>query len=586
MREMSKHRRYFFVFLVCSILIYELPYFLTFLETGWSELPPVLSMDQFLYLNLSSIRHASATEVVNPWYGDRVPVSAVAYLRFPITFLLFRVTYWFFRSWTAAMLVWAGIWAGLTFAAGAFCLNSLFPESDHRLTAIGAFGLLVLQSPLTYAAEIAHLPSPTGFLELWLPFTRFAYPQVIVPIVLSYWGLQARALNSGSKWTLVGMALMQLGACAAYPYILPVIALGTAITIAIAQRRRSEIALSRAAVFVFAVACGVLDIGYFVLSGLGKANGNVQFALQFRRELILPSFRPYVLLLVLGAVLALISRASLAARATVAGFALSNALFAFSAVFFPPSTMMLNHVNYVLTLTTWLPLTVAGWAILEKFGRLRIGLVIVLTVTALWEGFATYRVNLPVNTLQAAAIEEIEKLALTPKDLVVAPGQFSDDISSWVPLVSPARVLYTPNAENILSLDSIRTEQTSRQALYLTLGGVNPTQLTSITESAKIDPLNSLEQHADRGYHISPLEADRRHVRTILRERLEPLLSRLQSDPTSANPLFSDYARVVVIDSSSGPFFQPSAFAPWLEIEQAYRRNGTRVWVCRPKGAT
>jgi hypothetical protein len=583
---MSKRTGFYLACLVCSILIYELPYFLTLLKTGWTPLSPVLNMDQFLYLNLSCIRHASATEVVNPWYGDRVPVSAVAYLRFPVTFLLFRVTHWFLRSWTAAMLVWASIWAGLTFAAGAFCLNSLFPDSDRRLTAIGAFGLLVLQSPLTYAAEIVRLPSPTGFLELLLPFSRFAFPQVIVPVVLSYWGLQVRALRSGSKWNLVGMALMQLGACAAFPYILPVIALGTAITIATVHRRRSEIALSRAAVFVFAVACGVLDIGYLVLAGLGKADGNIQFALQFRREMILPSFRPYVLLLVLGATLALISRTSLASRATVAGLALSNALCAFSGVFFPPSTQMLNHVNYVLTLTTWLPLMVAGWAILEKFGHLRMALTVVLAVTALWESFATYRANLPVNTLQAAALAEIEKLALTSEDLVVAPGQFPDDISSWVPLVSPARVLYTPNAECILSLDSIRTEQTSRQALYLTLGGMTPARLTSITESGNLTPLNSLEQHGDRGYHDSPLETDRLHIGTVLRERLGPLLSRLQSNPTSANPLFSGYERVVVIDSSSAPFFQPSAFAPWLQIEQAYQRNGTRVWVCRPKGAT
>jgi hypothetical protein len=291
-------------------------------------------------------------------------------------------------------------------------------------------------------------------------------------------------------------------------------------------------------------------------------------------------------LLVLGAVLALISTTSLAARATVAGLALSNALFAFSAVFFPPSTQMLSHVNYVLTLTTWLPLIVAGWVILEKFGRLGVGLIIVLALTALWEGFATYRVNLSVNSLQAAAIDEVEKLALTPKDLVVAPGQFSDDISSWVPLVSSARVLYTPNAENILSLDSIRSEQTFRQALYLTLGGMNLAHLTSITESGKFDLFNSLEQHGDRGYQNSPLEADRLRVGTTLRERLGPLLSRLESNPTSANPLFVGYRRVVVIDSSVHPLFQPSAFAPWLEIEQVYQRNGTRVWICRPKSAT
>jgi hypothetical protein len=115
---------------------------------------------------------------------------------------------------------------------------------------------------------------------------------------------------------------------------------------------------------------------------------------------------------------------------------------------------------------------------------------------------------------------------------------------------------------------------------------MNPARLYSITESGNLTPLNSLEQHGDRGYHNSPLEADRLHVGTVLRERLGPMLSRLQSDPTSATSLLAGYERVVVIDSSKDPFFQPSAFAPWLEIEQAYQRNGTRVWVCRPKRTT
>jgi hypothetical protein len=44
-------------------------------------------------------------------------------------------------------------------------------------------------------------------LELRLPFVRFAYPQVIVPLVLAYWGLQVRALKSGSKLNWVAMAL-------------------------------------------------------------------------------------------------------------------------------------------------------------------------------------------------------------------------------------------------------------------------------------------------------------------------------------------------------------------------------------------
>jgi hypothetical protein len=285
---------------------------------------------------------------------------------------------------------------------------------------------------------------------------------------------------------------------------------------------------------------------------------------------------------------ALASRASQEAKATVAGLSLSNACFAFSDVFFPATSIVLSHVNYLITLTTWLPLVIVLWAWLEKFnGRLlRIALTSVLVLIGVGEGFAGYRLNLSFNTLQARAVEELNKLALTPRDLVVAPAQFSDDISCWVPLVTRARVLFTRDAENVLSADSIRGEQALRQALYLAMGGINHDRLLSFTAPGSPDSkINPIALFGELGYTSSRLPADWVKVRVLVRERLGPMLARLESDPSSARSLFQGHDRVIVIDSSSNPLFKPSAFSPWLEIEQAYERNGTRVWICYPKAA-
>jgi hypothetical protein len=62
-------------------------------------------------------------------------------------------------------------------------------------------------------------------------------------------------------------------------------------------------------------------------------------------------------------------------------------------------------------------------------------------------------------------------------------------------------------------------------------------------------------------------------------------LTQLESDPASARGLFRGYERVIVIDSRSEPLFKQSAFAPWIEIEQGYERNGTSVWIGRPRVA-
>lgn len=583
----STKRSIFLAALLCSVGVYALPYFLTLGKTGWGPLPPVLVSDQMLYLNLSGIHYVSATEVVNPWYGNVVSVVDVPHLMFPGTFLLFRFTHAIFGSWMGAMLVWSAVWTALTFASAVFCLESIFPDTDRMLTVIGAFGLLVLQSPLVYLAEIRHLATAHRVALLELPYLRFAVPQVIVPVVLVYCGLLVRALKNPASRTLAGMALCQFAVFAAFPYMLPLVAIGTGITVLIAKCHQKEITLSWSAVLVFAAVCGVMDIGYLVFAGFFKSHANVHFALHFRPERILPALRPFVILLVSASVLSLFSRASLAARATVAGFALSNALLGFSDVFVAPEAQMLDHPFYIIALTTWLPLFVFLWAFMERFDSraLRTALISGLLLLGAWEGFSSYRSMISINLFQTAAVDELRKLDLTAEDLVVAPAAFSDDVSSWVPLLSPARVLYTPDGENILSAADTRTQQTLRQAVYLMMGGMNLTSLTSITTAGSADhPFGALLQQGDRTYQRSPLEKDRSWIRQVVRERLAPLVWQLDANPALASTVFDGYKRVIVIDNSSKPFFEASALSRWLEIEKTYASNGTNVWICHGKG--
>jgi hypothetical protein len=116
------------------------------------------------------------------------------------------------------------------------------------------------------------------------------------------------------------------------------------------------------------------------------------------------------------------------------------------------------------------------------------------------------------------------------------------------------------------------------------MGGISHDRLLSFTEPGSPDSrINPIALFGELGYASSPLPADHAKVRTLVRARLGPMLTQLESDPASARGLFHGYDRVIVIDSSSQPLFKPSTFFPWLEIEQAYERNGTRVWICRPR---
>ena len=579
---MSK-RSIYILGLLLSVLVYELPSLLTLAKTGWQPLPPVLVADQMLYLNLSAIHHVSANEVLNPWYGTRVLAVDVPHLMFPVTFVLFRFVHSIFVSWSTAMLVWSALWTALTFAAAAFCLESFFPDSDRSLTRAGAFALLVLQSPLIYLGQLRQLPSLHGFLTLPLPYLRFAIPQVILPVALAYWGLQVRALKSPSRAALAGMALLQFAMCAAFPYTLPILAIGTGITLVIARRRPTTIALTWPIALAYAALCGLLDIGYLILAGFGKSHANVHFALQFRPEMIVPAIRPYMLVLIVASVLTLFSRASLEVRATVAGLALSNALLGFADVFFAPEAQMLQHPFYIVGITTWLPLFVLLWPVLEKANNtpLRTAIVSGLVILAIWEGFASFKTMLPVNAFQAAVIRQVEPLSLTAQDLVISPSRFSDDVSSWIPLLSSARVLFTGDGENILSASDTRTQQTSRQAIYLMTTGMNLASLNSRTEvgssSAEIRPLL---QQTDQTYAGSKRAKDQADLRHLLRERLGPMVSQFEADPSTTRTILAAYRRIVVVDSSENRFFDESAFSKWLTVDSSYEASGVKVYIC------
>lgn len=582
---MSK-RSVYILALACSILIYQLPSLITLAKVGWMPIPPVLVADQSLYLNLSAVQHVSPTEVINPWYGTRVLAVDVPHLMFPITFVLFRMVHSLFSSWTAAVLVWNTIWTALTFAAAAFCLKSFFPDTDKRLACIAAFALLVLQSPLIYLEAAWQLIRLHPLMEFPLPYLRFAIPQVILPCILFYWGLQAIALRTASWRALFGMALLQFAVCAAFPYYIPIVALGTGITLVIAANHK-DFALTWPIVLGYAAVCGVLDIGYVLLAGLGRSHANVHLSLQFRPEMIVPAIRPYLLILFVAAILALFSRASLAARSTVAGLALASVAFGFVDVFFAPEAQMLQHPHYVIALVTWLPLIVFLWPALEKSRDLssRSALVCALLAIALWEGFSSYRTVLPVNSVQRNAIQELERLSLTQNDLVIAPSRFSDDVAAWIPLMSPAKVLFAANGENILSAADTRTVHTQRQSLYLMMAGMNVATLEqSLAPNSSDAQIRPLLQQTDQTYAGSSLQADQGKLRNLLRERLVPVFSRFETDPATAD-ILGGYSRIFVIDSDMSPFFKEVAFSKWLVVDKASHGAGIMVWSCQARFA-
>jgi hypothetical protein len=156
--------------------------------------------------------------------------------------------------------------------------------------------------------------------------------------------------------------------------------------------------------------------------------------------MIIPAIRPYMLLLAIAGVV-LVSKTSPATKSTVAGLALASALFGFADVFFSPEAQMLQHPNYVIGIVTWLPLLCALWPFYRKLTGTGIQVVIFSMLLSIGasEAYSSSRIMLPVNTFQLQALSELQQVQLSERDLVIAPSRFSDDIASWIPLMSRAR---------------------------------------------------------------------------------------------------------------------------------------------------
>lgn len=548
----------------------ELPFLLTLAKTGWSTLPPVVDYpaDEMLYLNFTVIQHISPQTVINPWYGEAVPVTDVPHLKFPLTFRLFGLLRRLFHSWTGTMLIWTGIWSLLAFAAAFFCLRSVAPELDESSSAVFAFALVMLRSPLAYITAVTHVASSRALLDLTLPYERFAFPQVALPAFLAYWGFLAKALRTQRWPNLISLALMQFFCCVTFPYIVPLLAVGTLAALAISLFQRHKQTLPFIQVVALAAACAALDGAYLLFTGGAHSGGNLKLSLAIHPQQILPSFRPYVALLFVAAVLAMFSRISFAGRTVAAGLAIASGVLGFANVFFPEESLMLIHFNYVNAISTWLALFVFLWPLLVS--RSRHWLPVLgggLFLLALAEGYANYLRSLDFNQLQSAAVAEVRQLGLTASDVVLAPANMSDDISCWIPLVSPARVVFTRDAENILPPASIYGEQALRQAFYLNLTGITYQSLLALTEPGNNRPIpGSFILFGEEAYLGSPLPAERVRGRLLVRQRLLPPLARLEDEPQLGQFLFFGAERVVIIDDNRQPNFVRSALTKWIDI--------------------
>jgi hypothetical protein len=572
--------------------VYSYPALEIWAKTGSTDSPPILASDVGLYLLMSKVTTLSPGAILNPYYGVEVPANATAHLRFRLAFVLFGYlgTLLGGHLWLALFL-WNLLWCGLLCWIAVWLFDHFLPDNSPLVIALGLaflmwsnFGLL---KPLVMAW--IHLPSLKGFEDVGLAYVRPFFPQLPIPLLLAYLGLQISLLRAERLRTWVEMGLLQLLAFAIFPYTtLMMVGITFVATVWLVITHVRSVPWRT--LIAYGTLCAVADLLYLHFGTLtNEANGQSPV---FHIELaLLPHWigGMWIILGLLTGATILLRDLPAEAKWPLVGLGLTNMSLLLGDVFFSETSLMMSHhAGYFVHPTVAVLLTFILSALcvslraLERYSRFALGaVVILLAANAMLLAEATYRGFLPLNQQQAEIASLLKSIPVRPDDLLIVRANTVDDPCEWAPLVSGARVLFCRNAAALLTLNQNHTIQRFRQALYLYFIGKDSRQLERITED-----LNAFEEQMRLAYFggVIPFRREEREegLREI-RTELIPLLDGAERQDPPQHAFLRQYSRILVVDNRQHPAFDRQRLASYLAIQKELPWGDLTVLFCNPK---
>lgn len=573
------------VVIAIILVIYSYPAVRTALTTRCLRLPAVSAPDLGLYLSISKLEKSPDGALSNPYYHIRVPY-AVSYLKFRSGPALFGLLNRLFegRIWLT-LFVWNLLWWFLLCLAAIWLFDRFLPSSSVALVLAGVC-LLTLFSVEGFGRVFSawtHL-SP-AWLVSWLPYIRPFAPQIIVPLLVCYLGIQIRALSGASLRVWSMMAFLQFAAFTAFPYATLMMAGTTAVAAiwyAFAGPRNSWRVL-----LGFLLVCGFADIA-FALHGSGG------FRLSFPDQSSLIRFQPsllggligklWFLTGVLVVAIALSRKLSPDVKWPLLGMGLTNMLFKLGDAFVTERVFFLSdHMGYffqstiiilfVFLVSAYIPRTAQALR-LTRIACLAI--VILCSVSGLLIAEGNYRTNLPYNLEQADLANWMERGKVSSNDLVITQFETTHyDDCEWIPLLSEAEVLYCRNAQLTLTPEQNREVQRFREVLYLYFDGKDHQWLESTTH---------FERYGFYGEVTSFRNREEQNARIMaLRKEMLPFFDQIEHQDPSVQAFFRRFQRVWIIQNRENPAFVNERLGSYLGLKEQETDGSLVVTPAEPR---
>jgi len=592
-RHRSIRRPFIIVIILFTLGVYSYPALETWAKTGSTVSPPILAPDIGFYLFISKLTTLSSGSFLNPYYGIEVPPNATAHLKFRLAFLLFGYldTLLSGHFWLA-LFVWNLFWWGLLCWIAVWLFEQFLPDNSILLVAAG-FSLLMWSNFGLLKPQVLawiHLPSLQGFQNVGLAYTRPFFPQLPIPLLLAYLGLQMSVLRAPRFGVWLGMGLLQLLAFAIFPYTTLMMAGITLVaTVWLITTRVPPVPWCT--LVAYGIICATVDLLYVLHIGTVTNGSQTQHSVFHIELAVFPHLigGMWIILGFLTLATAVVPGLPAEVKWPLVGLGLTDLSLLLGDVFFPDTLLMLSHhAAYFVhpTAAVLLAFILAALCVrlrvAARYSRLALGVVVILlAANAMLLAEGTYRTFLPLNRQQVETVSLLQSIPVTADDLLIVHANISDDACEWAPLASSAKVLFCRNASALLTPNQNQTIQRFREALYLYFTGKDSGQLERIAE----DPQAHDEQMRLAYFGgLTPLRKDEQEgALSAIRMELIPLLDSAERHDPPMHAFLRQYSRILVVDNRQYPVFDRQRLASYLVIQQEVPWGDLTVLFCNPK---
>lgn len=577
-------RRSAYSILIAVILaVYSYPAVRTAFATKSLRVPAVSAPDLGLYLTLSQLEVNRDGTIVNPYYHIDVPAGSVGLIKFRSGPMLFGLLNHVLkgRIW-AALLVWNLAWWLLLCLSTLWLFERFLPHVRVELVLAG-LSFLMLFSVESFWRSL------TGWsqqMAAGLPYIRPFSPQVGMPLLFCYLGVQILALREQRPMWWGWLAVLQFVAFTAFPYATLMMAGTTAVAAGwylLARRRGAALLI----VLIFMLVCAAADIAFALRGSGGFRSGfpDQTSLINLQPSLIGKSIgKLWILTGILTVAIARSQRLRPEVKWTLVGLGLSNILFVFGdAVISERLLFLSDHIGYFYqsTIVTLLIFLVSSW-MSGRSRQLRFARVISLAVVVVCCVYGTssaegnYRANRGFNLELADLATWMGRGQVSDHDLVMTRFEGAQyDNCEWVPLLSKAEVLYCRNAQVALTPVQNRDVQRYREVLYLYFDGKDSQWLQNATGFERYGLYGELSSYR------TPREQAERVV--ALRNQMLPFFQRVERADPMTRDFFRRFRRVWIVHGPQTRKFVDTQLDNYLDLGPTETVGGLQITSSNPK---